>query len=235
MPIQAKVIANGPAGAHVRKLTLELQDPAQWTFLAGQFVIIPVPRPSTGPGQALDAKPPKGFYSIASSPAELPKLELLIEHRPEGGYVSGWMSSRAAGDLLTLDGPMGHFGLQAGDADGRVFLGYRAGIAPLRSLLLASLGAGTRTPHWLFLGAESAADLLLDEEWRALDKVDEHFHYLPVLGPEGDPAEAFLKAVPLRSSLHIYMAGFSKDVEPLKARLLAAGVAESAIKVEKFG
>lgn len=227
MPIQAKVVSNRPAGEHVRKLTLQLQDPGDWTFLAGQFVIIPVPQRES------DAKAPKGYYSIASNPGLLPQLELLVEHRPDGGYVSSWMSARAEGDGLTLDGPLGHFGLQAGDADGRVFLGYRAGIAPLRSMLLDSLSRGTRTPHWLFLGAAGPADLLLDEEWRALAAVDEHFHYAPAVAQS--PAEAFLKAIPLRSSLHLYMAGFSKDVEPLKAELLAAGLPESAIKMEKFG
>jgi len=234
--IQAQVLSNSPAGEHVRKLTLALPGAISWTFQAGQFVILPVPQrpPSTGSGQAQDSKAPKGYFSVASSPAELPKLELLVEHRPEGGYVSGWVSARQAGDSLYMEGPLGHFGLHAEDAQGVVFLGTRAGVAPLRSMLLSSLAKGGPKPHWLFLGAASEADLLLDAEWRSLAEVDKHFHYHPALTPS-DPAEAMLAALPQRSGLQVYLAGFSSDVEPMKAKLLAAGIQESAIKMEKFG
>lgn len=227
--LSAKVLSNAPAGTHVRKLTLELEGAESWTFQAGQFVILPVPpRPE-------DTKAPKGFFSIASSPAELPKLELLVEHRPEGGYVSGWISALQPGASVVLDGPLGHFGLQAGATQGSVFLGHRAGIAPLRAMLLQSLAAGTHQPHWLFLGGEAPEDLLLDAEWRSLAQVDEHFHYHPVLSAAGDPTAALLQALPQRSGLKLYLAGFSRDVDPMKAALLAAGFAEADLKTEKFG
>lgn len=211
----------------VRKLTLK-SEPG-WTFQAGQFVIIPVPqRPE-------DAKPPKGFYSVASEPGRLPELELLVEHREGGGYVSGWVSALQPGAELDLDGPLGHFGLAEGGADELVFAGTRAGLAPLRAMLRASLADGTPARRWLFLGGEGPQDLLLDAEWKALAAADARFRYVPVLSPGPSLAEAIALAAPPRPGQRLYAAGFSRDLDPLKAQLLAAGYDAGAMKLEKFG
>lgn len=223
MPVTATVAANLQAAPHLRKLTLEA--PAGWTFSAGQFVILPVPpRPQ-------DAKPPKGFYSVASAPGLLPRLELLVEHRPDGGHVSGWVSALQPGQRVEMEGPLGHFGAHAGEAGACAFLGTRAGLAPLRSLILDGLAKGQATPHHLFLGHAPGEEPLLDAEWRSLAAVNAHFHY----HPSADPAEALLAALPAPGGVHAYLAGFSRDVEPMRARLLQAGFPEAALKMEKFG
>jgi ferredoxin-NADP reductase len=226
MPVAVQVLNNENVGLHVQKLTL--QAPAGWTFQAGQFVIVPMPpRPE-------DAKPLKGFYSIASAETALPQVELLIEHRPDGGPVSAWASSLPAGAEVQMDGPLGHFGLAEG-GQAQVFIGARAGLAPLRSLLLSSLAQSPAQEHWLFLGGVSAADLLLDAEWRALQQQESRFHYVPVLGDAAALAAAVVSRLQATDALRLYAAGFSRDMDPLKAALLDAGFAADALKVEKFG
>lgn len=234
--MQAVVLKNEALSATVRKLTLGVPD--GWTFKAGQFVILAVPqRPE-------DAKAPKGFYSIASSEQRLPELELWVEHRSDGGYVSAWVSALAVGSEVPLEGPMGHFGLAETESKGQAFLGSRAGLAPLRSMLLSSLALRTGKHHWLFLGAVGTDDLLLDAEWRALDAADEHFHYLPVVRPtkdnpfvgkNQDPADALIQKIAQRSGLRLYAAGFSADVVPMQKKLVEAGFSIDDLKVEKFG
>jgi ferredoxin-NADP reductase len=225
MSLQALVVANTQAGTDLRLIRLRLKDAADWTFQAGQFVILPVPqRPE-------DAKAPKGFYSIASSVAALPELELLVEHRPDGGYVSGWVSALAVGATVTVDGPLGHFGLAEAGEKGQAFLCTRAGLAPLRSMILSALAQGGGQPLWLFLGAPKTGERLLDAEWRALEQAEPRFHYRP----SEEPVAALLETVAQRQGVRLYLAGFSRDVDPMKAALLAAGFGPDDIKAEKFG
>jgi CDP-4-dehydro-6-deoxyglucose reductase len=206
---------------------LRLQAPQGFGFAAGQFIILPVPPP---PGAEPGGKPLKGFYSIASAPAALPLLELLVEHREGGGPVSAWVSGRAAGEALDFEGPLGHFGLI--DAEGPcAFLGHRAGLAPLRSLLLQALAQGREA--WLFLGGESPAEWLLDGEWQALAGREPRFRYRPLLG--GPEALAAAAAAEAPAEARFHLAGFTREVQPAHEALLAAGVPAARLKMEKFG
>lgn len=232
----AQVLANKKLAPTVHELTLKVE--AGWTFQAGQFVIIPVPK------RPEDTKDPKGFYSVASSEARLPEIDLLVEHRSDGGYVSAWISALAPGTAVELQGPMGHFGLAETESKGQVFLATRAGLAPLRSMIHSSLARGAGKHHWLFLGADGMAELLLDAEWRALEAANPHFHYLPVvrptpenpfMGKNQDPADALIQKIAQRTGLRLYLAGFSKDLDPMKAKLLDAGFSADDLKLEKFG
>jgi len=237
----ATVTANLRVSPSVHLLRATVEGDAPFAYKAGQFVIVPLP-PEAGLGA--NGKPLKGFYSMASAEQSGAAIDLLIEHRSDGGPVSAWMSGRQAGDRFEVQGPLGHFGLADTLTKGQAFLGSRAGVAPLRSLILSSLALGGDKHHWLFLGAQGAADLLLDEEWRALAQAQPRFHYLPVVQPtaenpfqgkNSDPADELLKKIAQRSGLRLYLAGFSKDVDPMLAKLKAAGFADEDLKAEKFG
>jgi NAD(P)H-flavin reductase len=196
---------------------LALKPEAPFAFKAGQFVIIPLPPDPQAPE---GSKPPKGFYSIASSEEEAGLLELLIEHRE--GYVSGWMTSRKPGEKLGLEGPLGKFGLQDPFTRTQVFWGGKAGMAPLRSMILSLARSAPAQDLHLF-----AADPLLEAEWRKLEALEPRFHYH--LG--GEPAAALKE----RKGLDIYLAGFNREVEPMLEKLLEAGFEKDSVKVEKFG
>lgn len=241
MGFTGTVLSNRTVAPTVFLLRIQVSGDAPFRFKAGQFIIIPLP-PEAGAGAT--GKPLKAFLSIASAEQGGHELELLVEHRPDGGAVSAWMSARQTGDRFEVQGPMGHFGLSEGPEMAQAFLGSRAGLAPLRSMIHSALAHGGTKPLWLFLGAQGAADLLLDEEWRALDAKEPRFHYLPVIqttaanpfqGKNSDPADELLKKIAQRSGVRIYLAGFSKDVDPMLAKLKAAGFPEEDLKAEKFG
>jgi CDP-4-dehydro-6-deoxyglucose reductase len=224
MSLSARVQANEPVAPTVRRLTLKILD-AGWTFRAGQFVVLLVPpRPE-------DVKQPKGFYSIASPEYRLPELELLVEQRSDGSYVSAWVGALKPGSQVMLEGPLGHFGLDEGGDEDEAFIGARAGLAPLRSLLLSSLARRGGGRRWLFVGAHSPEELLLDAELRALAQAEARFHYVPCVGV--DPAAAAAARLP--KDTRIYAAGFTRDLDALKAGLLAAGFAAERLRFEKFG
>jgi ferredoxin-NADP reductase len=202
---------------------------AGFRFQAGQFVILPVP---PAPGAAADAKPAKGFYSVASPPGILPTLELLVEHREGGGWVSGWISARGQAEQLKVEGPLGHFGLLPSAPSPRAFLCQRAGLAPLRSMLLQGLAEGGGE-HWLFLGGSGQADWLLHEEWQAMAVDHPQFRYRPLIGGGADLAKAAAAELPPQAQA--YLAGFSVDVAAAQQGLVAAGFDPAAIRAEKFG
>ena len=106
------------------------------------------------------------------------------------------------------------------------FLGYKAGLAPLRSMILSELGSGSSREAWLFLGGEP----LFDAEWKALSAQHPNFHYHPHENPAAEAA-ASLKG----RSPEIYASGFTKEVEPLQASLLEAGFEKDSMHIEKFG
>ncbi|HTB35292.1 MAG TPA: FAD-binding oxidoreductase [bacterium] len=224
---QATILSNVPVSPSVRRLALRV-DPG-FRFQAGQFVILPVP---PAPGADTAAKPAKGFYSMASPPGILPTLELLVEHREGGGWVSDWISARGAGEQLKLEGPLGHFGLLPPGPDPRAFLCQRAGLAPLRSMLLQGLAQG-EGEHWLFLGGAGEADWLLHDEWRAMAVDHPQFRYRPLIGGGAELAAA--AAAELSRQSQAYVAGFTADVAAVQAGLSAAGFDPAGLKMEKFG
>ncbi len=57
----------------------------------------------------------------------------------------------------------------------------------------------------------------------------------PFVGKNSDPADELLKKIAQRHGMRLYVAGFSKDVDPMQAKLLAAGFAADDLKVERFG
>jgi CDP-4-dehydro-6-deoxyglucose reductase len=191
-------------------------------FKAGQFIIVHLPPdPQAAPGD----KPPKGFYSLASAEHQGGELEILVENC--GGYVSAWMCALRPGDRLQLEGPLGKFGAHDSEQAKQMFLGYRAGLAPLRSLIHSMHHAFPQRQLRLFLGGEA----LFEGEWAALAASSPRFHFHPC----ADPAEELLRTEAARGGQAIYMAGFNAEVDPMITTLVAAGYDRAAIKAERFG
>jgi NAD(P)H-flavin reductase len=218
---------------------LRLKTDGELHFKAGQFIIVSIPQDPSAPE---GSKIPKGFYSIASAEQDSQELELLIEHHE--GYVSAWMTSRKAGDKLQFDGPMGKFGIHEAGNRTQIFLGFKAGLAPLRSMILSLINSGSNQHIHLFLGAEGTQGLFFDPQWRALEKSLEKFHYHPVvrptpenpfIGKNQDPADELIKKMTHKSGHLIYIAGFNREVEPMFEKLVQAGFEKDFIKIEKFG
>lgn len=218
---------------------LRLRPETDLHFKSGQFLIMAIPKDPTAPE---GGKAPKGFFSIASAEQDCQELELLIEHRE--GYVSGWMTARKPGDLLSFEGPLGKFSLHEPQSRTQIFLGFKAGLAPLRSMILSLINAGSSQHIHLFLGAHGTQELLFDSQWRALEKSLEKFHYHPVVRPtpenpfvgkNQDPADELIKKMTHKIGHAIYLAGFNREVDPMLGKLHATGFEKDFIQVEKFG
>jgi len=206
-------------------------------FRAGQFVGVVPLLEAEQEGASLRT----GLYCIASGEGDEP-LELLVEERK--GPLSQWICGRKPGDTLTLDGPAGNFVLADPEARTQIFLGSRAGLGPLRAMILTLTKAAPQQHCHLFLGARGSAELIFDSQWRALEARCDKFHYHPVVQPTAenpffgknqDPADELIKKMVHRTGHDLYLAGFNHDVDPMRAKLEAAGFEKDRIRVERFG
>jgi ferredoxin-NADP reductase len=216
-----------------RLLLLGLRPEAPFYFKAGQFLILPVPPEEGAPAEA---KPQKGFYSIASAEQDSNHLELIVEERE--GRVSTWVSSRKVGENLELEGPLGKFSLVEPHQERQVFIGEGAGLAPLRSMILSLLQKKPSPQIDLFQVARLEADLLLDLAFEHLEETHSNFHYHPLTSDgafKGDVAEALGSQIREHHGMSIYAAGFKAFLDPLVKGLEARGFPKDSLRVESFG
>lgn len=100
-------------------------------------------------------------YSAASLP-DGGKLSFCIKRK---GAFSQMLFSLREGDEVGVSGPYGIFTLAESDSE-RVFIAGGVGIAPLRSMILQTLGEGKRCA--LFHSAKTFAELTYYEEMQGL-------------------------------------------------------------------
>lgn len=227
---KGKVVSNEKVAPTVWKLTINVLAEQNLSYKPGQFVIVELPKPEV-PSADPSYKLPRGYYSMASAPNHEGDIEFIVEHRESGGEVSRWLSTLNKGDKLMLEGPMGKMVLKNAMKWPQAFLGYRAGLAPLRAMIQAALQSKSQQLVWLFLGANNADDLLLDDEWKALAAENKRFRYVP----SGDPAKELLKEIPQRKGIDLYLAGFKRELDPMQSVLLEAGFPKTEIYSESFG
>jgi ferredoxin-NADP reductase len=149
----SKLINKKQLTPHVCLFQFSTQNAPDFTFQAGQYIIIHVPQP--------DGSTARRLYSIASSPSQKRIIELVIEIVSEG-VGSRYVEHLNNGDDVTLQGPAGLFTLKeqglshAGqrmtkpDKDSRTRQGDEESIAPDtttdvetdRSIIFLATGTG---------------------------------------------------------------------------------------------
>ncbi|MFV3077341.1 FAD-binding oxidoreductase [Niveispirillum fermenti] len=225
----AHVVSVTAASPTVHRLLLELASPEDFSFQPGQYLRV---RP---PGlKAVRA------YSIASRPADLPLVELLIRHVP-GGQMSQWLRDGAqAGDRVALHGPLGSFAFDD-RAAAHLFIAGGTGLAPVLSMI-RTMGPGV--PALLCFGCSRPEDLFYLDELRDLAAVRPGLSvrvalFDPAGGalPDGvvqGTALSVLSAADLVPGMTAYLCGPPGMVGAAGRFLAAGGLAPSAIRAERF-
>lgn len=139
--------------ADVVRLVLELASGDSFDFRPGQYVQLNVP----GTEQWRS-------YSIASTPADLPGIELLIRLIP-GGIMSDWLGRARPDDVVGLEAPFGSFFLPDGLRAPQIMIAGGTGLAPMLSMI-DSIRArpGIKPPILLSFGCATAAGLFHRDE-----------------------------------------------------------------------
>lgn len=208
----------------VRQIDLELMDPGEIRFKAGQFVSFDVTDARTG---RLVTRP----YSIASSPGSPHLISLLLNLVP-GGPGSTYLFGLREGDTTTFAGPAGNFYLRDDPARELLFVATGTGIAPIRSMLLANAERPDHLRAVLFWGLRSQRDLYYQDELVELRKGCQGFSFLATLskpepgwvGVTGRVTQLVRQHVADVSRLAVYLCGNSGMIKEVTGILQTKGL-----------
>jgi len=222
-----------------------LIEPKEINFLAGQYVILPIP---------LADKTVSRLYSIASSPFKKNSFELVVE-LVEGGVGSIYLSNLKIGEEVLFKGPAGIFTLKKTDKP-KIFFATGTGIAPVRSMILESQdlspGLEGKSQKFLFWGLRKKEDIYFLDEFKKITQEDSNFQFKICLSREesldqidshffslGHVDQVFEKELypKIKNSLtdfEFYLCGGRAVVESLHQFLRQKNILQSSIFFEKF-
>jgi ferredoxin-NADP reductase len=187
-------------------------------------------------------------YSIASSPAQGPEIQLTVELVNEGEISHYMHEVVAVGDFLEIRGPIGgHFVWSSNMVnDPLLLVAGGSGIVPLMAMLRhrAAIGAINRTA--LLFSIRSAKDVIYRRELELLSQQSHPpvilFTYTrnPPAGWSGfkrriDREMLFDELTGFEASPQCFVCGPSALVEQVAITLVDLGVPADKIRTERFG
>ncbi len=220
------------ATPRIRILNLDLRA-TEFSFAAGQAVML-----------GLSGSPLRKPYSIASAPWEVAKsgvMQVLVQVEDSGG-LDPHLELASPGTPLDLEGPFGTFGLPERVARPLLFVAGGTGIAPLRSMLIEHLSRPTTHPAALIYSARTVDEFAFRPELAALESAGRIASYFTVTreenagwpGRRGRISDALLKDALLSTDSICLVCGPPQLVSDARSLLLALGVDDERILVEKY-
>ncbi len=220
-------------GERVVEMILRGPPTTQLRFRAGQFIWMTL----------APKRPPfhDHPFSIASSPADLPRLRLVIS---EVGDCTRAFERILPGTRVAVDGPHGSFCLPS-NASQVILVAGGVGIAPLLGILEEAAARRDARPYRLLYAVRKQSGLVLKDRLRELQsQLDLSISYLV---DEGESRQADCEAGPLRASFVKKLVGASNPrsvvalicgpprmMEVAADALLDAGVPPASILYERF-
>lgn len=221
----------------IKGITLQLLDPPEIEFKAGQYIQLKTPEYELSP------EPVYRAYSIASPPSNKKAIDLEIRLVPNGictTYVFKYMKK---GEEVTINGPYGDFFLRDSDRD-IIFIAGGSGMAPIRAILHHMKENKNPRKATYFFGARAVRDLFLVDEMRQLEKDLPNFKFIPSLsaplpedkweGEKGMITEVVDRYVQSGENLEAYLCGSPGMIEACVSVLKKKGVPEELIFYDKF-
>ncbi|HSB59995.1 MAG TPA: FAD-binding oxidoreductase [Methyloceanibacter sp.] len=213
---------------------------APFSFRAGQHVDVRLTAP--------DGYQAERSYSIASAPERTDGIELAIERLDDGEVSPFFHDVAAVGDAIELRGPIGgHFVWSVEDGGPLLLLGGGSGVAPLMSMLRHREARGSRVPALLLFSARTFDDVIFRDELIAMHDRNDGFRLaLALTRDRPRRAEDFGRRIDramvgeLLNRLpspphHVFVCGGNPFVEAAAEGALAAGIAASMIRTERYG
>ena len=234
--MKARLIATEHIAAKTAGFTFEASE--RLSFEAGQTCDITIPSP-----RYQDEKGPSRTFSIASSPADAPRV--MFATRLTGSAFKRTLLEAAAGLEVELDGPFGSFTLHKNTARPAVFFAGGIGITPFRSIIKDV--TERHLPHRVTLfysnrTAGSTAFLSELESWqrhsanvRLIASITAPSSDEPWTHPTGVMDAAFIKPhVDDLANAICYLAGPPGFVKAMRAALDALGADPDNLRTEEF-
>jgi propane monooxygenase reductase subunit len=157
----------------ITRLVLRVEEPADFSFLPGQYVDLHVPGADA-------ARRSFSMSNTRGNGPDPPRLELMIKRYP-GGRLSGMLGTAVEpGSALRFTGPYGAFRLRPGERP-VLMAAAGSGMAPVLSLLRELAAEGCERPVRFFYGARAEEDLFYLDEIGALGATLPDFRFVSVL------------------------------------------------------
>lgn len=218
----------------VRELVLKADSPAEFSFKAGQFVMLNVPQG--------EAKPVLRAYSIASDDHQKDGFRLLFKF-VDNGIASTFVWSLKGGELLNFTGPFGKVFFQEPPTEQIIFLNTGTGLSQHICYLLSKKDQYPNLKYRMLFGVRSEKDMYYKPQLDALTKELKDFKYEFVLSRPGEGwtgkkgyiqnfiAEFDYKNIPST----FYMCGNGGMIKEIKHQLLEIdGIDKARIWAEAF-
>ena len=233
--MKARLVDVLPIAAGTMRAIFELED--AFSFQAGQTCDITLPSP-----KYLDEHGNARTFSIASSPADLPRL--MFATRSSNSAFKRSLAESAPGTEADVDGPYGSFTLHKNTAKPAVFFAGGIGITPFRSIIKDATERGLQHDLTLFYSnrtPDSTAFLPDLEEWGQRNR---HLTLVPTITDnvdihtwkyqKGMIDAAFLQGrLPVGEAIY-YAAGPAVFVTAMRQALERLGADPDNIRTEEF-
>ncbi len=162
----------------IRRLVLNLVDPAEMNFLPGQYVELYIPGTET-----------HRAYSMANTPTSDGRAEFIIRVYP-GGRFSGLLDNDLeVGDKMKMKGPYGVFTLRAKSEGDIIFVGGGSGMAPIWSILNHMAENSIERKATYYYGGRTAKDLFFLDEMKEMEERLPGFKFVPALSEPDEDEE----------------------------------------------
>lgn len=179
-PFEARLVSARALTPSVRELTFERVDGQRMAFEPGQWLNVLLPIATGG------APDIKRSYSIASPPDGTPRFSIAVT-RVQGGPGSTWLHEVEPGAVLPFVGPQGFFTRPVAAPPPSLMVATGTGVTPMRSMLLASMAAGSPSPTVILLGVRHEEDLLYADELAAVAAGHPSVRFEPTLSQPRGP------------------------------------------------
>ncbi len=156
----------------VRELVLKTDSPSDFSFKAGQFVMLNVPQG--------EAKPALRAYSIASEEQIKKGFRLLFKF-VDNGVASNFVWGLTGGEVLNFTGPFGKVFFQEPPTEQIIFLNTGTGLSQHLCYLLSKKAQFPNLKYRMLFGVRSEQDMYFKPQLDALAKELNDFQYEFVL------------------------------------------------------
>jgi propane monooxygenase reductase subunit len=213
----------------IRRLELEVSEPADFSFIPGQYVDVWIPD-SENTGEA------RRSFSMANAPGSR-RIELIIKRYQDGRFSSMLDGEIGVGDELRFTGPYGAFHLRETERPILMVAGG-SGMAPILSLLRKLARERCERPVRFFYGARTEKDVFYEELIGELGAQLPDFDFRPVLSDTDrfvhEAAGEYLESGEM-SSPELYMCGPPPMIDAMiELATEKHGIDETQIFHDKF-
>ena len=203
-------------------LALHLQTPRvqRLRFLAGQSVTLTLPDNSTTD------------LPIASCPCDDRNLLFHIQQDSDTASEISTFKTLSKGDEIIVTGPHGHFLLDENSKRSQLYIAYKTGFAPIKSLIEHAMALDEATNMHLYWVADKDQDLYLNNLCRSWNDALEDFHYHPVISKDvtKEMADDFNNL----ADCDVYLAGTEAQTNKTREWLLNNGLPKEQLSTNNL-